>query len=89
MRLNVKAMALTAAILWGLGLFAITWWLIILGHGDVKIFFNRVYPGYQVTPLGSLIGLVWAFVDGLVCGAIFAWVYNVFLPKETKTEIVS
>ena len=28
MKLNVKAFALTSGILWGVGLFAITWWLI-------------------------------------------------------------
>ena len=34
------------------------------------------YRGYTVTPIGSLIGLVWALVDGFIGGAIFAWVYN-------------
>ncbi len=82
MRLNVKALALTAAIFWGLGLFLTTWWLIILGHGGTSVIFDRIYPGYAVTPLGSVLGLVWGFVDGLVCAAIFAWLYNAFLPKE-------
>lgn len=84
MRLNVKALALTAAICWGAAMFLTTWWLIILGSGGTKIIFNIVYPGYSVTPLGSIIGLVWAFVDGLICGAIFAWIYNAFVPKEAK-----
>lgn len=84
MRLNVKALAFTAAILWGVGLFLVTWWLIVLGHGDAKVFFNRMYPGYTVTPLGSIIGLIWAFVDGLICGAIFAWIYNAFVPKAVS-----
>jgi hypothetical protein len=26
--------------------------------------------------VGSLIGLVWGFVDGLVCGFVFSWLYN-------------
>ena len=29
MKLNVKAFALTCAIIWGLGLFLMTWWLIL------------------------------------------------------------
>lgn len=82
MRLNVKALALTAAIGWGAAVFLTTWWLIVLGSGGMKTIMNCVYPGYSVTPLGSIIGLIWAFVDGLICGAIFAWIYNAFLPKE-------
>lgn len=82
MRFNVKALALTAAIFWGGALFFVTWWLIILGSGGVLTFFDRMYPGYHVTPLGSVIGLLWGFVDGLICGAIFAWLYNLFAPKE-------
>jgi len=42
-------------------------------------FLGRVYRGYAVTPLGSLIGMIWAFVDGLIGGAIFAWLYNLIL----------
>ena len=82
MRLNVKALALTAAIFWGVGVFLTTWWLIILGSGGTKMILVMVYPGYSVTALGSIIGLVWGFVDGLICGAIFAWLYNALLPKE-------
>ena len=82
MRLNVKALALTAAIFWGVGVFLTTWWLIILGSGGTKMILVMVYPGYSVTAWGSIIGLVWGFVDGLICGAIFAWLYNALLPKE-------
>jgi hypothetical protein len=82
MRFNVKAMALTAAIFCGGAVLLVTWWLIILGHGGTEFILSRAYPGYAVTPLGSLIGLVWGFVDGLICGAIFAWLYNLFAPKE-------
>ena len=31
MTLNVRAFAVTAAILWGAGVFILTWWLILLG----------------------------------------------------------
>jgi len=27
------------------------------------------------------VGTVYAFVDGLVAGAILAWIYNLFAPK--------
>ena len=84
MRLSVKAVALAAAILCGAGIFMMTWWLIFFGQGGVTIFFTRLYPGYCVSPLGSIIGIPYAFVDGLIFGALFAWLYNLFVPKETS-----
>jgi hypothetical protein len=32
--------------------------------------------GYSISPLGSLIGFVWATPDGLIGGVILAWLYN-------------
>jgi len=37
-----------------------------------------------MSPLGSLIGLVWGFVDGLIGGAIFAWLYNLLAARFSK-----
>ncbi len=77
MKLDVKSFALTAGLFWGFGLLFITWWLIFLeGAGGDAGMLGRLYPGYSITPSGSIIGLLWAFVDGLFCGAIFAWLYN-------------
>ena len=86
MRLSIKAMAFAGAIFWGGAVFLTTWWLIVLGQGGSEFFLCRVYPGYCVSPLGSLIGLVWGFVDGLIMGLVFAWLYNLFLPKAPTTE---
>jgi hypothetical protein len=62
---------------WGAGLFLLTWWIIAFegASGDVT-WIGRVYRGYSVTPAGSVVGLAWALVDGLIFGAIFAWLYN-------------
>ena len=77
MRLNVKAFALTCGLIWGFGLFFITWWIIAFDGSTGEIsFIGRLYRGYSITPMGSLVGLIWAFVDALVGGAIFAWLYN-------------
>jgi hypothetical protein len=77
MKLNVKAFALTCGILWGLGLFCLTWWVIAFegatGHPTI---IGRLYRGYTISPVGSVIGLVYAFFDALIGGAIFAWLYN-------------
>jgi hypothetical protein len=77
MKLNVKAFALACALVWGIGLFLLTWWIIAFEGATRDVtFLGRVYRGYSVTPLGSFIGLVWALADGAIGGAIFAWLYN-------------
>ncbi|MFQ5893192.1 MAG: bacteriophage holin [Nitrospinota bacterium] len=70
MKLNVKAFALACGLLWGLGLFCLTWWMI------ETTFIGRIYLGYRISPAGSVIGLAWGFFDALIGGAIFAWLYN-------------
>jgi hypothetical protein len=86
MRLNVKAFALTCAVLWGIALFLITWWIIAFeGPTGEATFIGRVYRGYSLSAIGSFVGLVWAFVDGLIGGAVFAWLYN-YLARGGSVE---
>ncbi len=77
MKLDVKAFALACALVWGFGLFALTWWIIAFdgATGEITVI-GRLYRGYNISPVGSVIGLAWAFFDGLIGGAIFAWLYN-------------
>lgn len=77
MKLNVWAFALAFGIWWGVGIFLGTWWVISFGDvaGEATLL-GQIYFGYAITPLGSVIGLIWGFADGLVAGAIFAWLYN-------------
>ena len=83
MKLNVKAMTLTLAIIWGLGLFLITWWIILFeGSNNNPNFLSQIYRGYSITPLGSLVGLIWAFADGAILGACIAWIYNSIVSKK-------
>ena len=77
MKLNVKALALACGLIWGLGLFGLTWWIIAWdGASEDVNFLSKAYRGYSITPVGSLIGLAWAFGDGLIGGAVFALLYN-------------
>lgn len=77
MKLDVKAFALTCGLWWGFGLFMLTWWIIAFdgATGELTLI-GHLYRGYSISPLGSVIGLIWAFFDGLAGGAIFAWLYN-------------
>ena len=77
MKLNIKAFALTCGLVWGLGLFLMTWWILFFeGNNVPSVFLSAVYRGYTISPVGSLIGLIWAFVDGWLGGLDFAWLYN-------------
>lgn len=79
MKLSVKAFTLTCALVWGGGVLLLTWWIILFegASGDPTII-GRVYRGYSISPLGSVIGLAWGLIDGAIGGAVFAWVYNLF-----------
>ena len=78
MKLNVKAFALACGIIWGLGLFILTWWIIAFdGATGEPTLIGKCYRGYTLSPIGSVIGLAWGSVDGLFGGAVFAWLYNV------------
>jgi hypothetical protein len=77
MKLNVGAFALTCGLLWGFGVFFLAWWIMMFEGATGQVpFLGQLYRGFNISPLGSVIGLVWAFFDGLVGGAIFAWLYN-------------
>jgi len=77
MKLNVKAFALTCAVVWGFGIFVLAWWVIAWdGAGGTVPLLGRMYSGFTFSPLGSVIGFLWAFPDGLVLGALIAWLYN-------------
>ena len=79
MKLDVRAFALTCAVVWGAGLPLLTWWIIAFdGPSTDPTWLGRVYRGYDLTFTGSLIGAGWAFFDGLIGGAIFAFVYDFF-----------
>jgi hypothetical protein len=86
MKLNIKAFALTCSLIWGFGLFALTWWIMAFeGQTGEVTFIGKIYRGFSITPLGSLIGLVYALADGFVGGLIFAWLYNVISDKWGKS----
>lgn len=85
MKLNVKAFACASGLFWGFGVFLLTWWIIAWeGATGETTLLGRIYLGYNLSPRGSMIGFLWALVDGGIGGAIFAWLYNFFLSKLTK-----
>ncbi|MBN2135227.1 MAG: bacteriophage holin [Acidobacteria bacterium] len=85
MKLNIKALALTIGLVWGVGIFLFTWWVIIFeGSTAEPTIIAKLYRGYDISPFGSLIGLIWGFLDGLIGGALIGWIYNFLAAKTEK-----
>jgi hypothetical protein len=87
MRLHVTALALTAGLLWGgailvVGLANLIW--PEYGRAFLELMAS-IYPGYRpATGIGSVItGTLYGLVDGAIGGAIFAWLYNLFVSHNT------
>ena len=81
--MSVRSLALTAGIFGALTMFMLTWWLIFTGNAEgPPTIFERIYIGYSFTPIGSVIGAVYGFVDWGIAGAIFAWLYNCINKKN-------
>jgi len=75
--ISVRSCGLTLGIFGAVSMFILAWWLILIGNAEgPTTLFERVYIGYSFTPLGSVIGAAWGFVDWGIAGAIFAWLYN-------------
>ncbi|MGA8541214.1 MAG: hypothetical protein WB566_17055 [Terriglobales bacterium] len=83
MKFSVKGLALASGILWGLAM---------LGMGLANLIWSSygqqflqtmasVYFGYHATRSIAevIVGTLYGAVDGLVGGAVFAWLYNQFL----------
>ena len=81
MKLSPKALGLTCGIFWGFFLLVVTLSAVYTGYlqqfADLMV---GVYPYYAITWQGSIAGLIWGFIEGFICGVVFAWIYNYFAP---------
>lgn len=84
MTLNVRSFALSLGILYGLTIFITTLWLIFNSSPNDKILFELIYPGYSVSLQGSIVGLLYGFIDGVIAGTLLSWLYNYFLISNSK-----
>jgi hypothetical protein len=86
MQLNLKAFAITCGVLWATIFFFVAvanqiW----IGYGDAFLkVVASVYPGYHAgkSMLDLIVGVVYAVIDGIVGGFVFAWCYNFAIQKS-------
>lgn len=78
MRLRPLALGIGLGTVWGVSLFITTWVSYFSGYGRLflEVLAQSIYPGYSISPLGSLLGLFYGFLDGLISGSCIAWLYN-------------
>ncbi len=78
-RLDGVAFGLAAGFAAGLSLFVATLWLVLLEGrvaGPSLHLLGQYFPGYTVTPAGSILGLAYAFISGFLGGWAFACLRN-------------
>jgi hypothetical protein len=87
MKLNLKALVLTAGLVWaGAVLMVGVTNLIWPGYGNTFLqLVASIYPGYDATrSVGAVIvGTLYALVDGAIFGLVVGWLYNLFLSKAS------
>jgi formate hydrogenlyase subunit 3/multisubunit Na+/H+ antiporter MnhD subunit len=90
MRLSVVITGITVGLVLGFLLFAVTIFLLLKGGSVVGPHLGMLgnfLPGYDVTLLGSFLGLGYGFVIGFVLGCFVAFVYNWLIErKEMSTQ---
>ena len=89
MRLSLKAITLSSAILWGFMML-----LVGLIHmaapsygGDFLRMMSSVYPGADTAPnIGRvLLGTIYGFVDGAIFGCLFGFLYRALSHGHSTT----
>ena len=85
MRLTIKALAVTSALLWGGCMLLLgVGHLIVASYGVAFLdALSSVYPGFHAsrTMAGVFVGTVYGLADGAIGGLIFGWLYNA-LPRS-------
>ena len=83
MKFSAKGLALASGILWGLAMLVTGLANLIWGNYGQQFLqtMSSVYPGYHATRSIAevVVGTLYGAVDGLIGGAIFAWLYNQFV----------
>ena len=78
-KLHPTALGLSVGIVAGIALFIATWISVLQGSGDPNTnlaLLNQFFPGYQLSALGSFLGLLYGFISGFIIGWSYAFLRN-------------
>jgi hypothetical protein len=94
LRLNAKILGLVLGIVMGFIIFIGTNWLLIKGGpttpdghhivGPHLQLLSQFFIGYKVSFLGSIIGFLYGFALGTLCGSAIGWIYNKIVDLRTR-----
>lgn len=77
MKWNTKRIAITGGIIWAVLLFLTTLAGVYFGYATAFLnIIAAIYPGYSVSLMGSVVGLVYGFLDIFIGVYLFTWVYK-------------
>ncbi len=81
MKLCAKSLGIAAGIMWGVSMFVMTWVSMYTGYGALWLeVMASVYPGFDISPVGSVVGLIYGFLDCFIGFFIVGWIYNKVSP---------
>jgi hypothetical protein len=82
MKFSVKGLAWASGILWGVAMLGMGLVNLVWGSYGQQFLqtMSSVYPGYHATRsvVEVIVGTLYGVVDGVIGGAVFAWLYNQF-----------
>ncbi len=78
-KLDPLALGMSLGMVLGVGLMLATWFLLLRGgdtSGETLTLLSQFYPGYAVTAVGSMLGLVYGVLTGFLLGWGYAFLRN-------------
>ena len=92
-RLNGVILGLVSGLMFGLGIFVATNWLVLKGGSDVGAhlqLLSQYFFGYSVSFVGSFIGMIYGFVTWLCSGLVYSlYLQLCALAAEDRSDVLA
>ena len=76
-------LGLSAGIIWGISLFVITFISLWTGYAGLFLtIVKSIYPGYTVSYEGSIVGLIYGFIDAFIGFFLLGLIYNWLVERK-------
>ena len=85
MRIHITAFSLAVGLVWGAAILmvaSVNLFIPTYGHAFLE-WVASAYPGYYpgTGAFSLLVGTLYGWVDGMIAGALLAWIYNFLVRK--------